>query len=67
VTTTFDLWMSKCALDTFSLVINFVTLDWEPKHVTIDLFEVKNTIGINPSSQLQVLFEKYTLANKIIC
>jgi hypothetical protein len=67
VTTTFDLWMSKGALDTFALVINFVTLDLEPKHVTIGLFEAKGTTGINLGSQLQVLFEKYTLANKIIC
>jgi hypothetical protein len=39
--------MNKSALDTFSLVINFLTLDWESKHVTIGLFEAKNTIGIN--------------------
>ncbi len=43
----FDIWMNKSALDTFSLVINFLTLDWESKHVTIGLFEAKNTIGIN--------------------
>jgi hypothetical protein len=33
--------MNKDALDTFVLVINFLTLDWESKHVTIGLFEQK--------------------------
>jgi hypothetical protein len=50
VTTTFDLWMSKGAFDIFALVINFLTLDWESKHVTIGLFEENNTTGINLTS-----------------
>jgi hypothetical protein len=59
--------MSKVALDTSAVVINFITLDWESKHVTIGLFNGKEIIGINLVSQLQVLFEKYNLINKIIC
>jgi hypothetical protein len=50
IITTFDLWMSKGAFDIFSLVINFLTLDWESKHVTIGLFEENNTTGINLTS-----------------
>jgi hypothetical protein len=30
----------------------FLTCDWEPKHVTIGLFEVKGTIGINLANEL---------------
>jgi hypothetical protein len=44
---TFDLWMGKGAFHTFSLVINFLTLDWEPKHVAIGLFEAKGTFGVS--------------------
>jgi hypothetical protein len=44
--------MSKGAFDIFALVINFLTCDWEPKHVTIGLFEVKGTIGINFANEL---------------
>jgi hypothetical protein len=44
--------MNKGALDIFSLVINFLTCDWEPKHVTIRLFEVKGTIAINLANEL---------------
>jgi hypothetical protein len=58
--------MSKGALDTFSLVINFLTLDWEPKHVIIGLFEAKWTFGVSFVDQLQTMFE-YKLINKIIC
>ncbi len=41
---TFDLWMNKGAFDTFALLINFLTLDWEPNHVTIGIVEEKNMI-----------------------
>ncbi len=58
VTTTFDFWMSKSKFDMSALVINFLILDWEAKHVSI--------IGINLTNQLQALFEKYKLINKII-
>ncbi len=44
VTTTFDFWMSKSKFDMSALVINFLILDWEAKHVSI--------IGINLTNQL---------------
>ncbi len=44
---TFDLWMNKGAFDNFSFMINFLTLDWEPKHVTMGLFDAKHTTRIN--------------------
>ncbi len=47
-------------------MINFLTLDWESKRVTIGLFEAKSIIGINLVHQLQALFEEYKLTNKII-
>jgi hypothetical protein len=36
---TFDLWMSKITRDVFD-VVNFISNDWEAKHVTIELFQV---------------------------
>jgi hypothetical protein len=53
--------------DKFALVINFLTLDWEPKLVTIGLFEAQGTSKVSFIGQLQVLFEEYKLINKIIC
>ncbi len=44
-TTSFDLWMLKGANDIYVFVINFLGYDWQPKQVTIGLFEVIETIG----------------------
>jgi hypothetical protein len=41
----FDLWMSKRTYDVFALVIKFLNNDWQPKHVTISLFEAIETLG----------------------
>jgi len=42
-TTSFDLWMSKGAYDEFTLVIYFLSSDWQPKHVTIGFIEATKT------------------------
>ncbi len=41
-TCTFDLWMFKGMHDVF-VAINFISNDWEAKHVMIGLFEVTDT------------------------
>ncbi len=38
-TTSFDLWMSKGVHDIFALVIKILGSDWQPKQITIGLFE----------------------------
>jgi len=45
ITTNFGFWISKRAYDVFTLIINFLGSDWQPKYVTIGLFEAKETIG----------------------
>jgi hypothetical protein len=40
--------------------------DWQPKHVTIGLFEATKTIGWALTNNLTKLFDKYGLSNKII-
>jgi hypothetical protein len=37
--------MSKGAYDVPTLVINFLGKDWQPKHVTINLFKATKIIG----------------------
>jgi hypothetical protein len=37
--TSFDLWISKGTHDVFDLLINFISMDWHPKNITIGLFE----------------------------
>jgi hypothetical protein len=65
-TTCFDLWMLKGAYDIFALVINFLDKNWQPKKVTINLFEAKETIGQALARNLKELLDSYGLNNKII-
>jgi hypothetical protein len=44
-TVSFDFWLFKGAYDVFALVIKFWGNDWQPKHVTIGLFEVIEIIN----------------------
>jgi hypothetical protein len=39
VTPSFDLWMLKGMSDVFTLVIEVLGVNWQPKHVIISLFE----------------------------
>jgi hypothetical protein len=58
--------MSKGTIDVFTLVINFLSSDWQPKHVTIGLFEATETIGQALAKSLIELLDKYGLRKKII-
>jgi hypothetical protein len=66
MTTSFDLWMSKGAHDIFGLVINFLGSDWQPKHVTIGLFQAIKTNGQALTNNLTKLLDQYELRNKMI-
>ncbi len=55
-TTSFDLWMSKGAYDIFALVVKFLGTDWQPKHITIGLFEAMDTFGQTLAKDLIELF-----------
>ncbi len=52
ITTTFDLWINKGTLDNFAPMIIILNIGLGIEHVTIDLFEAKNIIGIKIASQL---------------
>jgi hypothetical protein len=64
--TSFDMWMSKGTYDGFALIFNCLGNDWQPKHVTIGLFEVIETISQALAINLIELLEKYGLRKKII-
>jgi hypothetical protein len=50
--------------NTFALLVNFIGANWEPKHVTIDLFEITKTIRQTITLKHQALLEKYDLKKK---
>jgi len=66
VTTSFDLWISRGAHDIFVLAINFLGVDWQPKHITIGLFEASETIGQVLARNLIALLDEYGLRKKIV-
>ncbi len=50
----------------FALVINFLSSDWQPKHVIIGLFEATKIIGQSLAKSLIELLDKYGLRENII-
>ncbi len=56
--TTFDLWMLKGVHDIFAFVINLLGFDWQPKQVTIGLFEAMETIGQTLVNNLTKLIDQ---------
>ncbi len=62
----FYLWMSKGARDVFDVVVNFISSDWEVKHVTIELFEVSNISSVVMVPKLQQLLDGFSLTQKIL-
>jgi len=58
--------MSKGANDVFSLVMNFIGVNWKPKHVMIRLFDTTKRNSQVMALKLQALLDKYDLRKKIL-
>jgi hypothetical protein len=58
-TMNFDFWISKGADDIFAFVINSLGIDWQPKHVTLGLFEFVNIDGKTLIKNLIELLQQY--------
>jgi len=63
---TFDLWMSRVGFDTFALVVNFIDDCWEPRHLTVGLFEVHDTSGVALAEIVKLLLDEFQLTKKIL-
>jgi len=53
--------MSKGARDVFAIVVNFISSDWEAKHVTIALFEILDMNDVAMAPKLQELLDMLPL------
>ncbi len=62
----FDLWMSKGGINTFSLIMNYLSKNWESMNVNVGMFEVNETTDSCMASQLQSLFEKFGLIHRVL-
>ncbi len=60
------MWMSKDGHDIFTLMINFLGDDWQPKHITLGLFEPIDIIRQTLAKNLTKLLDSYALKRKII-
>jgi hypothetical protein len=58
--------MSKGAHDIFDFIINVLGSNWQPKQLTIGLFETTGTIRQALANNLTKLVDQYGLRNKII-
>ncbi len=66
--TSFDLWMSKGVHDIFVLIINVLGSNWQPKQITIGLFETTRTIKQALANNLTKLVDQYALEKKsLLC
>jgi hypothetical protein len=65
-TSSYDLWMSKAGHDVFALVINFLGVDWQPKHITLGLSKPIDNSGQTLAKNLTKLMDSYALRRKII-
>jgi hypothetical protein len=67
-TSSYDLWMSKAGHDVFALVINFLGVDWQPKHITLGLAEPIDINGQTLTKNLTKLLDSYALRrNYCLC
>jgi hypothetical protein len=58
--------MSKGMWDVFVVMVNFISSDWEVKHVTIRLFEVDDKSGIPMVPKLQRLLDRFSSTLKVL-
>jgi len=69
-TCTFDLWMFARTHNVFVMVVNLLLIfwfsNWEPKHVTINLFEAITTNNVAMAPKLRKLLDMFSLTNKIL-
>ncbi len=58
--------MSIKAHDIFALVIKFLGVDWQPKHITIGLFHTSETTRQVLAKNVITLLDEYGFLKKIV-
>ncbi len=62
----FFIFGSRTRYDMFAMVVNFINSFWEPTHVIVGVFEVKNIIVTSMANQVKILLNSFGLLDKII-
>jgi len=50
----------------FAMIVNFINSFWEPIHVIVGVFEMKNRICTSTEYQVKILLDSFGLLDKII-
>ena len=58
--------MSCMGMDTFCLVVNFMVSDWEPRHITVGIFEASDTARATLAVIVKMLLSYFYFTNKVI-
>jgi hypothetical protein len=48
------------------MVVNFLSTNWEPKHIIVGLFEANDTSGFAMVMKLKHILDKFALTHKIV-
>ncbi len=65
-TCTFDISMFVRTHDIFVVVVNFLSSNWEPKHLTIGFFEAIATSGVTMAPKLWKLLGMFSFTDKFL-
>ncbi len=52
--------------DVFVVVVNFLSTNWEPKHIIVGLFDANDTSGATMAMKLKHVFDKFAFMHKIV-
>jgi hypothetical protein len=58
--------MSKGAHDVFVIIVDFMSTAWEPKHITIGLFEAIVTNGATIVVKFKQILDKFGITQNIM-
>jgi len=50
----------------FTMVVNFINSFWEPTHVIVGVFEMKNIIGASMGNHVKIILDSFGLLDKLI-
>ena len=60
------LWMSRCGINTFCLVVDFVDGEWVPQHLIVGIFKVSDMFGVALVEVVKWLLSEFGLTYQVL-
>jgi hypothetical protein len=61
-----DLWMSSVGYNKFVMVVSFINNSWDPTHLIIGVFKMKNITSVARENEVKILLHSFDLVDKTI-